>query len=63
MISSEGWVASHLAMTTFCWLPPLIVLASMSRAAVLTSSLPAHGPAKRVLGTGGEQPGPGQAAA
>ena len=25
MISSVGSVASHLAMTTFCWLPPLMV--------------------------------------
>ena len=47
MISSWGSVASHLAMTTFCWLPPLIVAAVMSSALVLTSRRPAHGPAAR----------------
>ena len=47
MISRSGSVASHLAMTTFCWLPPLMVRALMSRALVLTSSRPAHGPAAR----------------
>jgi hypothetical protein len=48
MISRAGSVASHLASTTFCWLPPLIVAAPMSRALVLTSSRPAHGPAARL---------------
>ena len=43
MISSFGSVASHLAMTTFCWLPPLIVVASASRAFVLTSRRAAQG--------------------
>ena len=45
MISSWGLVASHLAMTTFCWLPPLMVAAVMSRALVFTSSRAAQGPA------------------
>ena len=48
MISSRGSVASHLAMTTFCWLPPLIVVAAMSRAPVFTWSRAAHGPLVRV---------------
>ena len=45
MISSVGFVASHLAMTTFCWLPPLMVAAFMSRALVFTARRAAQGPA------------------
>ena len=37
-MSRLGSVASHLASTTFCWLPPLSVPASVSSAAALTSS-------------------------
>ena len=47
MMSRRGPVASHLAMTTFCWLPPLMVAAVMSRELVLTSSRPAQGAAAR----------------
>ena len=41
-------------MTTFCWLPPLIVVAFMSSALVFTSSRAAHGAGGAVLGALGE---------
>ena len=37
MMSTRGSVASHLPSTTFCWLPPLRVPATVSRALVFTS--------------------------
>ena len=37
-ISSFGWVASHLAMTTRCWLPPLRNVAFCSTLGVLIAS-------------------------
>jgi hypothetical protein len=51
-----------LAMTTFCWLPPLMVAAPMSRALVLTSSRPAHGPAALLSPRPVSRPGRGQPA-
>ena len=53
--SSFGPVASHLASTIFCWLPPESVPPSLSRLPALTCRRPAQAPGRAVLRGGAEQ--------